>query len=175
MSYRVCINDCQIFGNNESYFEWDEYIKSLGIEIDGDGCYEGEITDFMEMLLVIEKITLRLEKERIETKEKIEAEIKKENLNEYESNFLRKNAFRTKSIFDMRHIYEDLVNQDDDKFSFSLFDKLCDYVHNGYMFMPYAAYLACQDIIEPDKPFRIPNHFNFYKLKEGKTITVSAR
>ena len=33
MSYRTYVNDTQIFGNNECYPEWINYIKSKGIEV----------------------------------------------------------------------------------------------------------------------------------------------
>lgn len=65
MSYRTTINGSQLFGNNEFYGEWIDYIKSQGIKIDGNGNYKGEITDFMSALTVIENITMRLHHERI--------------------------------------------------------------------------------------------------------------
>lgn len=37
MSYRIYVNDTQLFGNNESYPEWDDYVKSQGIEIGPEG------------------------------------------------------------------------------------------------------------------------------------------
>ena len=41
MSYRIRVNGVQIFGNNESYPEWEEFIRSQGIEIGEEGNYEG--------------------------------------------------------------------------------------------------------------------------------------
>ena len=38
MSYRTSVNGVQIFGNNEYYKEWTDFLKSKGIEIDEDGC-----------------------------------------------------------------------------------------------------------------------------------------
>ena len=47
MAYRTRVNGVQIFGNNEYYEEWAEFLKSKGIEIDEDGCYDGEIDDVL--------------------------------------------------------------------------------------------------------------------------------
>ena len=68
MSYRTKINGKQLFGNNEWYEEWGEYLISKGIEIDDEGLYEGELDNFMEALEVIEKITMNIEAERRERK-----------------------------------------------------------------------------------------------------------
>ena len=57
MSYRTSINGTQIFGNNEWYVEWANFIESKRIKIDEDGCYDGEIDDVMGMFDVIDKIT----------------------------------------------------------------------------------------------------------------------
>ena len=64
MAYRTYVNGVQIFGNNEYYQEWIDFIQSQGIEIDGDDCYHGSITDVQEALTVIDRIILRIEKER---------------------------------------------------------------------------------------------------------------
>ena len=37
MSYRTRINNIQIFGNDECYPEWMDFLKSKDIEIDEDG------------------------------------------------------------------------------------------------------------------------------------------
>lgn len=57
-----------MFGNDEYYPEWIEYIESKGIVIGQEGDYEGELDDFMEALDVIESIVIRLETERRENK-----------------------------------------------------------------------------------------------------------
>lgn len=64
MSYRTNIEDVQIFGNNEYYPEWIDFIQSQGIEVDNEGNYSGEIHDFMGMLTTIETIVLNIEEER---------------------------------------------------------------------------------------------------------------
>lgn len=160
MSYRTYINNTQVFGNNEYYPEWEEFIKSQGIEVNEDGCYDGEITDFMGALMTIEKIVMRLEKEFQERKDL--------------RNRLNGKHKPIQSLFDFSNIVEELEEQDENvKFGKSLFDKLLHYTQNGYAFMPYAFYMACEDKLErADK--RIKGHFHCYKLKDGETINVSA-
>ena len=77
MSYRTYINDIQVFGNNEYYPEWIEYLEKQGIEIGVDGDYEGEITNFMEALDVVESIVVRLESERREKLKQFNEDCKK--------------------------------------------------------------------------------------------------
>lgn len=61
MSYRTWVENTQIFGNNECYQEWLDFIKNSGIDLeDDDGFYEGEITDVMGALTVIENIVENL-------------------------------------------------------------------------------------------------------------------
>lgn len=173
MSYRTKINGKQIFGNNECYEEWIDFIKTKGIEIDCDGCYEGEIFDFMEALQIIENITLRIEKERIDRREKILNEFKGKD--ETKIKEILNDTYGTKSIFDLSHIYNDVINENkDDKFHFSLYDKIAEYLNNGYMFMPYNFYKACEDILENDKPFSKNGHFECFKIKDGEHMIVSA-
>lgn len=152
MSYRTYINDKQIFGNNESYPEWMDYIKSKGIKIDEEGAYTGELDDFMEALDVIESIVMRLEAGRRENK---------------------KNGapFFSKSIFDLSEIYDSVVT---DPETDSLLDYELDYLKNAYMFMPYAFLRACEDIIKYAGLSFEGRHQRVYKLKEGCKIKVSA-
>ena len=160
MSYRTYVNATQIFGNNEGYAEWMDFIRSQGIEIDEEGCYKGTITDFMSALTTIEKITLRLAKER---KERNEA--------------LRKKGCDMKlvEIFDWSNIPEELSEQDpEDKFSTSLFDRLVEVVNQGYAFMPYTFYQACKDKLERDNCFSTSGHLTCFKVKEGEVIEVKA-
>ena len=155
MSYRTYVNNTQIFGNHELYSEWIEFVKSQGIEVDDDGCYEGEITDFMAALQVIEQITIRLITERESRKEKSQIPLK--------------------SFFDFSGIYEDTINQDpDDKWGNSLLDRLFDVVENGYLFLPYTFFNACEEKLERDHILSTNQHFNCFKLKEGETIKVKA-
>ena len=51
--------------NNEYYPEWEDFIRSTGIEIEDDN-YEGNITDIMGALTAIEKIVERIAIEKKE-------------------------------------------------------------------------------------------------------------
>ena len=47
----------QVYGNHESPKLLNEYLKSKGVEIDGDGCFRDyEVTDIQELLEVMLKI-----------------------------------------------------------------------------------------------------------------------
>ena len=162
MSYRTCINGTQVFGNNEYYPEWIEFIESQGIEVNDEGLYEGEIFDFMGALATVEKITLRLSKERDE---------RKKNLLE---KFPEYSKLQALSLFDWTDIPKKC-----EKGNESLFDQLYDAVRNGYAFMPYALYLACQDKLQKDDDINLEVlegmiRFHRYKIKPGETIHVSA-
>lgn len=183
MSYRTTIEDFQIFGNNETYPEWLEFIKSQGITIDKDGNYSGEIHDFMDMLTTIETIVLNLEKERQKEIESLrQREIKAKNAGEDTKFFTEAlhnpaSRYYKHSIFDLSNIYRDTLRDMNEKETClnSLFDRIFDIVNEGYIFMPYQAYNACKDKLEPYEEFSTTNHFYCYKLKDGETIHVSAR
>ena len=67
MSYRTNVNGYQIFGNNEYYTEWIDFLKSEGIEVDeDDGFYDGYIDNLQGMFDVIDAITKKLINERHE-------------------------------------------------------------------------------------------------------------
>lgn len=66
MAYRTRVDGYQIFGNNDYFEEWAEFIRSNGIEISEEGIYEGEITDVQGMFDVIDKITKKLIAEKHE-------------------------------------------------------------------------------------------------------------
>lgn len=151
MSYRTYINEKQVFGNNEYYPEWIEYIESKGIVVGQEGDYEGELDDFMEALDVIESIVIRLETERRENKKNGE-------------------EFFTQSLFDLSNIYDDVANYSTE----SLLDKELLYLENGYMFMPYAFLKACENIIE-DKGYSFKGkHTRIFKLKDNCKIKIHA-
>lgn len=152
MSYRTYINDTQVFGNNECYPEWIKYIESKGITIDEDGGYEGELDNFMEALDVVESIVMRLEAERRENKKNGE-------------------KFFSQSIFDLGNIYDDVAARPKEG---SLLDKELHYLECGYMFMPYAFFKACEDILEDRGYSWKGRHAKIFKLKEGCKIKVSA-
>lgn len=170
MSYRTYINDVQVFGNNEYYPEWIEYLEKQGIEIGVDGDYEGEITNFMEALDVVESIVIRLESERREKLRQFNEDCKKKSVTDEERKILEESVFGIKSIFDLRHIYDDVVNDNET----SLLDKEFHYLECGYMFMPYAFFKACENKLERAGHKFKSKHFYNFKIKEGETISVSA-
>ena len=79
--------------------------------------------------------------------------------------------FHSSSIFDLGNIYDDVLNCPTEE---SLLDKEIHYLENGYMFMPYAFFKACENIIEYKGVCFKGKHIRVYQLKEGCTITVSA-
>lgn len=183
MSYRTNIENVQIFGNNEYYPEWIEFIKSQGIEVDDEGNYSGEIHDFMGMLTTIETIVLNIEKERQnEIKSLEQQEIKAKNAGKNTKVFTEAlhnpaSRYYKRSIFDLRNIYENTIkdmNDVNETYLNSLSDRIFDIIDEGYMFIPYQAYNACKYKLEPCEHFSTPNHFYCYKIKDGETIHVSA-
>ena len=152
MAYRTYINDIQVFGNDEYYPEWIEYIKSKGIIIGVDGDYDGEIDDFMEALDVIESIVMNIETERKSRK----------------NNGIK---YLNQSIFDLGIIYDGVVENPTEE---SLLDEEIRFIKNGYMFMPYAFLKACEDVVEYKGHSLKGKHKNIFKLKDGCKIKVSA-
>ena len=162
MSYRTYVNGFQIFGNNECYTKWMDFIKSQGIEIDDDGCYEGDITDVMGAIKILEEIVLDEEQKR---QERI-AEYKiKEYVNREENR-----RYGPKSLFDFTNIPYKINSQPDD---FFLLDELKQIVENGYMFLPLSFVKACGSAIEPARHNDSYRFYN-YKIKKGCTIHVKA-
>lgn len=167
MSYRTYIEGIQIFGNNECYPEWLEFIKFQGIAIDEEHCYEGEIHDFMGALVAIEAIVMRLHKQK-------EAMIK-----ECGGQIGNRKMY---GMFDLTHIVDTMAihNQVDEHdkriydYGVSLFDELRDVIDHSYAFMPYALFLACEDKLQSINAYTTEDHFYCYKLKDGETIHVRA-
>lgn len=156
MSYRTYVNGVQIFGNNDYFEEWEEFIKSKGIEIDEDGCYDGEIDDVMSMFEVIDKITRRL-------------------INERHQKVLNKETnFRGKPLRELTDFSDSIWL--DDKISIFMFNQRT--IEDTYCFLPYQVYLSVKDIIEElDKPYANNGIYYggfSYKLKDGKKIEVHA-
>ena len=151
MSYRTYINGVQLFGNNESYPEWDNMLVKQGIEISSDGKYDGELTDFMAMLEALEQIVMRLE---------LDYRVTTTNL----------------SLFDNRWIYDDTKTEllNDNEYGLSLFDRLMDFRDNSYIFLPVVAYESCKNQLVPSKRWGTEKHLRCYELKQGETIHVEA-
>ena len=176
MSYRTYVEDYQIFGNNEGYDEWFDFIKSEGIEVDEDGCYDGYITNIMGAIETLETIIENFEKDRrlrIDEFKKAYKNVSKEDLEK-----IKKNTFVPTSIFDHRSTFDNYLLQKekykDDEYRNSLTDLMMDLYNNGYIFMSINFIEACGDKIESDRHFAIPGHFYCYKLKEDEKIHVHA-
>lgn len=61
MSYHVYIDNVQLFGNDEDIPDCNEFIISQGIEIDEETHeHEGDITDFMGMIVCLENIVMQV-------------------------------------------------------------------------------------------------------------------
>lgn len=156
MSYRTSVNDTQIFGNNEYYPEWENFIKSRGIEIDEDGCYDGEIDDVMGMFDVIDKITKRLINDR--HKKVVAGEL----------------SWDGKPLKELTDLSGSMWLKDD-KISILTFN--IQMIENAYCFLPYQVFKAVEDVIEVckhDDPQAVALGCCYYKLKDNKKIHVHA-
>lgn len=165
MSYRTSVNDVQIFGNNEFYPEWIEFIKSQGIEVNGDGCYDGEITDVMGASKTIEKIVMQLEKEHRE-----------ERIQDWDVRYIKnsESGKSYKTMFDFSYIYDKVVDSEGKKYRNHLTDLLMEIKNNSYLFMPLAFLQACGESIKKSKISRTDGRIYTYSLIDGKKIKVHA-
>lgn len=178
MSYRTRINGTQIFGNNEYYPEWIEFIKSQGIVVGEDGDYEGRITDVMGALNTIEDIVFRLaaEKEsRIITADQARYAVKAAGLGDVQKGYdvIRENEKDHNPIFDFSWQYKCMKFDREDVYGLSITDTLLNVIDTAYIFMPIVFLKACGDCIEKassDEPGRL----KAFKVKEGSSILVSA-
>lgn len=164
MSYRTYVNGVQVFGNNEHYPEWLDFIREQGIEIGEENQYEGHITDFMGAMETVENIVLRIEKEILENRMSLCGHGTKAAL------LAEK---RYPSLFDLTGIKRKLEDTAGDPgYRPRLFDELYDRIDNGYLFMPIMLYDACKDLLDLDLAH--PDRFRAYKLKPGEKIHVKA-
>jgi len=157
MSYRTYINGTQIFGNNESYPEWFDFLKSKGIEVDEDCIYDGYITDLQGMFNVIDTITRGLINDRHE--EVLKGEKDWEGKPYTELTDLSKSMWLADNVPLLKYNME--------------------MINHAYCFLPYQTYKAVENIIErSDKPYVSEDGREWYcctfKLKEGKKIHVEA-
>lgn len=149
MSYRTYIEGVQIFGNNESYKEWTDFIRANGIEIKNDGEYCGFIKDVQGMFSVIDKIAKRLMKERHEAVV---------------------NGVSGRELTD----FSDSIYLDDN--TPTLFFNM-QILKDAYVFMPYQAYLAVQHKLERCPSYEkdgVDWAFCSFKLKDGLAVLVEA-
>lgn len=157
MSYRTRVNGTQIFGNNEYYEKWADFIKSQGIGIDEDGIYDGDIEDLQGMFNVIDTITRELINER--HNQVVAGDLTWDGEPYRELTDLSKSMWLT------------------DRTPLLMYNM--QMVDHAYCFLPYQVFKAVEDIIEKsDVPYISDDGKEWYccsyKLKEGKKIHVHA-
>lgn len=169
MSYRTRVNDIQIFGNNESYPEWDDYVRSQGIAIGEDGQYDGELKDFHAGILALEAAAKRLMRERRERAAAILPALD-ERLKENpgDAYLLEKRRELSRSLFD----FSDYQRWLDDGTQ-SLFDIDYEIAANGYAFLPFTFWMACRDMLEQLEPEGC-GRIRVYRFKPGMAARVHA-
>ncbi len=147
MSYRIQVEGKQLFGNGECPKKWIDFIKSQGIEVNEDDCYEGEITNFMDCLNTVEDIVMDKSKN------------------------ITYDRYSQNGLFDLSYILKAIENNES-----SLLYSLQNLVNNGYLFLPYALYEICKNKLEVtyihDK--ETDSLKRIYKIKDGEKITTQA-
>ena len=167
MSYRTEVNGVQIFGNNEYYPEWLDFIRSKGIEVGEEGQYNGAITDFMGAMDVCERIVLRIDDERAAARAELERRIER---NDAEvDDWIRRQAT---SLFDLSEIRRKIDKGPVNGYRTHLLDELCGLVDNGYLFIPMMLLRACQRDLELDLSH--PSRIRAYRLKPKRVMHVHA-
>ena len=157
MSYRTSINKTQIFGNNECYQKWMDFIRSEGIEIDEDGSYDGYTENLQGMFDVIDTITRGL-------------------INDRHNQVVAGETWRGKPYRELTDLSESMWL--DDKTPLLMYNM--EMIEHAYCFLPYQAFKAVENLIEKsDVPYYISDDgkewlFCSYKLKDGERIHVCA-
>lgn len=155
MSYRTRINGVQIFGNNDYYQEWIDFIRSEGIKDDEDGLYDGYIENLRGMFNVIDTITRGLINNR--HKQVVAGELT------WEGKPYRELTDLSESVW---------LN---DKTPLLMYNM--QMIENAYCFLPYQLFKAVEDIIEQceyDEPQAVKLGHRYYKLKDGTKIHIYA-
>lgn len=155
MSYKTRVNGHQIFGNNEYYTEWADFLESEGIEVDEEGLYDGHIKNLQGMFDTIDTITRALINDR------------------------HNQVVAGELTWDGK-LYTELTDLSD---SMWLNDKTpilnfnIQMIKNAYCFLPYQLFEAVEDVIEEckhDEHGAVRLGYKCYKLKDGKRIHVYA-
>lgn len=174
MSYRTYVNGHQLFGNNECYPEWLDFVKTQGAVIDESKSYQCRITDFDQAVLTCENIVMRLSREKTEQNAELLRHIEQV-LREQPDNkaaLTRKRRY-SKHMFDFSDLEEQAASRET-----ALFDGLYGAVFESFAFLPLALYLYCRDQLQPDTIQTCESglyRIHRYKLKPGGTILVEAR
>lgn len=156
MSYRTRINETQIFGNNECYQEWIDFIRSEGIEVDEESSYDGYIENLQGMFDVIDKITQRL-------------------INKRHEQVVNGETWLGKPMHELTDLSESMWL--DDETPLLMYNM--QMIENAYCFLPYQVFKAVEDIIEKSDAAYVSDdgkkwYFCSYKLKADKKIHVCA-
>lgn len=156
MSYRTNVNGTQIFGNNEWYQEWADFLKSEGIEVDEeDGLYDGYIDNLKGMFDTIDVITKRLIAER------------------HEKVIAGEEDWKGKPLKELTDLSGSMWL--DGETSILMFN--IQMIENAYCFLPYQLFKAIENKIERCKhndPGSVVLGHKCYRLKDGETIHVHA-
>jgi hypothetical protein len=155
MSYRTRINEVQIFGNNEYYQEWIDFIRSEGIKDDEDGVYDGYIENLQGMFDTIDIITRGLINDR--HNQVVAGEL----------------TWEGKPCRELTDLSESMWLND--KTPLLMYNM--QMIENAYCFLPYQLFKAVEDIIEQcehDEPRAVRLGYRYYRLKDGTKIHVYA-
>lgn len=158
MSYRTVVENVQIFGNNEYYSEWIKFVKSNGITVDEDDCYEGDITDVEGLFKTIDKITRNI----------IAEQHKKVVRNE--KTFTCKGEQPCREMTD----FSDSMWLSDNT-PLLMFNKMI--VEQSYAFFPYVVFQAVKGKIVPCEPYEddtVEWYCCSFKIKDGEKIHIRA-
>lgn len=155
MSYRTSINGVQIFGNNEYYQEWIDFIRSEGIKDDEDGLYDGYIENLQGMFNAIDIITRGLINDR--HNQVVAGEL----------------TWEGKPYRELTDLSESMwLNDETPLLMYNI-----QMIENAYCFLPYQLFKAVEDIIEQckhDEPRAVRLGYRYYRLKDGIKIHVYA-
>lgn len=172
MSYRTYVNGVQLFGNNEYYPEWIDFVKTQGAQVSEDGVYSCAITDFDGAMKAVQSITKRLVEEYRIQQETSLREIDKILAEDPEDKeLLEMRREWEPSVFDLGYIRKKF-----DPSCVNLFDALYDVLTSHILFLPWQLYDACRDKLVRIPPEKIKSTYRIrrYKIKPSETILCSA-
>jgi len=156
----------QLFGNNESYKTFDNYLRSLGVNLEDESFEDVEIPSLLELLKVIDE-TIWYDV------------ILKDGLQEKEGSY---GEFRLYS--EMLDFTTNLIEKQGDDFRVkeSLLGLANMLVNSAYLFISYSVleWLKSEDVLENSKFVRLecsfvgnPDFILLGKLKKGYKLTIS--
>lgn len=166
VSYRTTVNGVQIFGNNECHPEWLDFVRSQGVAVDAENCYDGVIRDVMGAIEACERVVLRIDDERRATRESLLTTA---------TNVAARERIerRHPDVFDlreMRRVVDRANDPGEPPMAPRLLDELLSVVEDGYLFIPLALLRACEpDVVRDDGH---PTRLNAYRVRDGHEIAV---